>query len=62
MERRIRHLSDYKPQKRDVFLLDTNILIKLFYPIGFDDRNKPYEDYYKKLLSSKCTLVLNPIY
>ena len=61
MEKRIRHLSDYKPQKRDFFLLDTNILIKLFYPIVFDDRNKPYEDYYKKLLSSKCTLVLTSI-
>lgn len=61
MERRIKHLSDYKPQKSDVFLLDTNILIKLFFPVSFDDKNKPYEDYYKKLLSSKCTLALTSI-
>ena len=41
--------------------MDTNILIKLFFPVGFDNRNKPYEDYYKKLLSSKCTLVLTSV-
>lgn len=61
MKRRIRHLSEHTPQKCDFFLLDTNILIKLFFPVGFDNRNKPYEDYYKKLLSSKCTLVLTSV-
>lgn len=61
MKRRIKHLSEYTPQKCDFFLLDTNILIKLFYPVGFDSRNKPYEDYYKKLLLSKCTLVLTSV-
>lgn len=61
MARRINQLSSYNPTSADAFLLDTNILINLFYPIDFDDRNKPYEDYYKKIISTKCTLVLTSI-
>lgn len=61
MSRRINHLSNYTPLATDTFLLDTNVLIKLFYPIGFDDSYKPYEDYYKKIISSKCTLILTSI-
>ena len=61
MSRRINHLSDYTPVASDTFLLDTNILIKLFYPVDFDNKSEPYEDYYRKLLSAKCTLALTSI-
>lgn len=61
MSYRIHQLSEYAPKASDTFLVDTNILIKLFYPVDFDDRNKPYEDYYKKMIAAKSTLALTSI-
>lgn len=54
-------LSSIVPQKDDIFMLDTNILIKILYPAMNDKKITPYENLYAKLLSAKSRLLISSI-
>lgn len=55
------NISSFTPQKDQTFILDTNILIKLFYPIIPSSPIKEYEDLYSKILSVNSTLLISAI-
>ena len=49
------------PQKEDIFILDTNILIKILYPAMNDIKIAPYENLYAKLLTAKSKLIISSV-
>lgn len=53
----------FTPQKDHIFILDTNVLIKLFYPMlkSKPEAAKPYEELYRKILASDSTLLISCI-
>ena len=54
-------LTEYQPISDDIVLLDTNILIRLLYPMNFDNTSSALETLYQKLLQSKCRLLMSSI-
>lgn len=56
-------IATFTPQKDHIFLLDTNVLIKLFYPMlkSAPEASKPYEELYYKILSTNSTLLIGSI-
>ena len=50
--------STYKPEPNDILLLDTNILIHLFYPTMSNSFMEAYEKLYADALSQNCTLLI----
>lgn len=57
----IQNISSYIPKLEDIFIFDTNVLIKIFYtPLG--TRNSaPYINFYGKIMKSKSKLLLSSI-
>ena len=51
----------YQPTKDSILLLDTNILINLFYPIMQSNYMTAYEKLYDKVLKKKGRLLLPAI-
>lgn len=56
-----KNVSEFTPIKDQAILLDTNILIHLFYPIISQDYMEPYESLYATALSKKSKFVLSSI-
>lgn len=54
-------ISSISPKQEDIFMLDTNILIKILYPAMNDRKIAPYENLYAKLLSAKSKLLISSI-
>lgn len=54
-------VASYQPQRDDVFLFDTNILIYLFYPVMNTFPTQAYLSLYQKALKAKSTLLLPAI-
>ncbi len=54
-------VDKFSPSDTDIILMDTNILIKLFYPLYYDKNNDKYDVLYKNLLNSKCSLLISSI-
>lgn len=55
-------MNNYTPQSSDLLLMDTNILIDLFYPIKFEPHNSnSIETLYTKLYNAKSILLLSSI-
>lgn len=54
-------LDTFKPKSSDHILLDTNILLDLFYPLNFESTNNPYETLYANLLREKSHLLISSI-
>lgn len=56
-------VSTFTPQKNQIFILDTNVLIKLFYPMlkTAPEARKPYEELYRKILLADSTLLISSI-
>lgn len=54
-------VKKYQPTKESVVLLDTNILINLFYPIMASSYMDAYEKLYAELLKKKSKLLLPAI-
>lgn len=54
-------VKKYQPTKDSVLLLDTNILINLFYPIMASDYMASYEKMYSEALKKKVKLLLPSI-
>lgn len=57
----IREISSFIPKKSDVFLFDTNALIKIFYPAMGVSNSKPYIALYQKIKAIKATLLISSI-
>lgn len=54
-------ITSFKPQKENVFLFDTNVLIKLFYPTLGAKNSAPYINLFKLIKESKATLLISSI-
>ncbi|NLO08872.1 MAG: PIN domain-containing protein [Clostridiales bacterium] len=54
-------LESYKPRISDSLLIDTNILIRLFYPVDFKGTIEKYEILYEKIREAKSNLLLTSI-
>lgn len=55
------HASSFQPKPEHIILLDTNILINLFYPIMSSGYMADYEQLYAKIVSKKSKLLLPAI-
>ena len=54
-------VDDYSPHSNDILLLDTNILITLFYPIMTKSAMSPYQNLYARALKNNVTFILPSI-
>lgn len=59
--RKIEKLEEFKLTDDCSFLLDTNVLIKVFYPAMVDTKSKAYVDFYQKLIQKKKTIYITGI-
>lgn len=55
------NIAEYKPQKDDIIILDTNILIMIFYPIMSTRNNAPYIIMYKDIASINAKIYITSI-
>lgn len=54
-------ICSFKPDKRDILIMDTNVLIKLLYPAMSSRNSAPYEKLYQDILSSGAKLIISSI-
>lgn len=54
-------LDSFNPRSTDKILLDTNILIDLFYPLDFETTSNKYEILFNNIIKSKCCLLVTSI-
>ncbi len=54
-------LDSFKPKSSDNVLLDTNILLDLFYPLDFESTNNKYETLFYNLIKEKSHLLITSI-
>lgn len=54
-------LDSFKPKQSDNILLDTNILLDLFYPLDFESTSNKYETLFNNLIKEKSHLLISPI-
>lgn len=54
-------LDSFKPKQSDHVLLDTNILLDLFYPLDFESTSNKYETLYDHLIKEKSRLLISSI-
>lgn len=57
----IHNISTYVPKSEDIFIFDTNVLIKIFYTTLGARNSAPYINFYEKILKSKSKLLLSSI-
>lgn len=50
-----------RPSEEDVYLIDTNILIKILYPVAFDGNIENYEKFYAKIREQHAQLLITSI-
>lgn len=58
---KIENVLNFSPQKEDVFIFDTNILIKVFYPTMSAVNSTPYIKLYEAICSSKSKIFISSI-
>lgn len=54
-------LDSFHPKSTDKILLDTNILIDLFYPLDFESTSNKYESLFNSLITQKSCLIVSSI-
>lgn len=54
-------MSSYTPKKEDLFILDTNVLIKIFYPTLGARNSTPYIQFYQKIRKVGAKLLISSI-
>ncbi len=54
-------LDSFKPKPSDNVLLDTNILLNLFYPLDFESKSNKYETLFDNLIKEKSHLLISSI-
>lgn len=57
----IYNIASFVPEKEHVFVFDTNVLIKLFYPTLGAKNSAPYINLYKSIKESNSTLLISSI-
>lgn len=57
----IQKIEDYVPDKNSVFIFDTNVLIKIFYPILGNKNSTPYIMLYKDIELVKASVLISSI-
>ena len=57
----IQNISTFSPKKNDIFLLDTNVLIKIFYPALGATNSAPYIKMYQTIIETRATLLVSSI-
>lgn len=55
------NMNEYIPQKEDILLFDTNILIDLFYPINIEKDTTAITHLYKKILKAESRIIMSSI-
>lgn len=61
MKNKIISFDNFTPQKNDLVLLDTNILINIMYPADYSNTSTKYDKLYAKLIKSKSSLIISSI-
>lgn len=54
-------IGKVRPSEEDVYLIDTNILIKILYPVAFDGNIENYEKFYAKIREQHAQLLITSI-
>lgn len=54
-------LDSFKPKSSDNVLLDTNILLDLFYPLDFESTSNTYELLFNNLIKEKSHLLISSL-
>lgn len=54
-------INNFQPSKKDTVIMDTNILLDLFYPINFETNNDNIDTLFSKLKSAKSNLIISSI-
>ncbi len=54
-------LDSFKPKPSDNILLDTNILLDLFYPLDFESTSNKYESLFDNLIKEQSHLLISSI-
>lgn len=54
-------LDSFKPKSSDNILLDTNILLDLFYPLDFESTSSKYEILFDNIIKEKSRLLITSI-
>lgn len=57
----IKNITSFTPKVDDTFLLDTNVLIKIFYPTLGAHNSAPYIKFYQKIRKAKSKLLISSI-
>lgn len=55
------NIGEYKADKGDIFIFDTNVLIKIFYPTMGTKNSKAYITLYEDIVAKKATVYLSSI-
>lgn len=61
MKNRKQYISSFSPQKSDTITFDTNILIKLLYPVNYKNTYLAYENLFNEILHKKSNLIISSI-
>lgn len=56
-----RDIVSFKPNKQQIFLMDTNILIKLLYPSMSGKNTEAYEKLYQSIISTGAKFIISSI-
>lgn len=54
-------MNRFTPEKTDVIILDTNIIIDLFYPMSFEKNVADTTNLYKRILKSNAKIIMSAI-
>lgn len=58
---RIINIANAKPKEEDIYLIDTNILIKILYPVAFDGNIENYEKFYANIQEKHAKMLITSI-
>lgn len=54
-------INDFQPSETDTVIMDTNILLDLFYPIIFETNNDNIDTLFSRLKAAKSNLIISSI-
>lgn len=61
MKTKVIPMDVFTPSSDDAIMLDTNILIKLFYPIDYESNTQAYENLYVRIKEKRANLLISSI-
>lgn len=54
-------IRGFRPTNKQTFIMDTNVLIRLLYPVMSERNNAPYEIFYQLILSAGSKLIISSV-